>query len=72
MASLIRWSSVDSTCEETIPQTYKKVPNVTEYKLMINDDSGNTLDLLKYKLKEGRDLPCEVILKGTLRSIYEY
>ena len=40
-------------------------PEMTEFKFKLVDKLGNTLDMLKYKLKEGRELPCSVILKGT-------
>ena len=63
MSTLDRWPSVESASTD-LP-IFERVPEMTEFKFKLVDKLGNTLDMLKYKLKEGRELPCRVNLKGT-------
>lgn len=66
MCDLERWPSVESTKSFT---SYDRVPETIEYRVQIRDFLGNMLDAFKYKLKEGKELPCTVPLKGIL---YEF
>ena len=45
---------------------YEKVPEDLSYKFKFKDSFGKTYKFFPYLLKEGRDLPCDYILKGDL------